>query len=639
MTGIAEWLMVLSVVGPLLGAVVGLVLIIGPQLRRMASIAASLGIACSFLSATGLASILGRADTASWRLGRWLELTGPRHLQIEWGLRIDQSTAIWVAALSGLAGMTVAFSRRLGESTSFSARSQQEFPAEFSVTTALMLAATVGFVLSSSLVQMLACWTVLPLTTLVMVGWSSPRNAPVQGMRRAVQAGLPGDILLFWAVLWIGQVAGLNSIDDVSTAEGLTRLGAGNPALPGVIGCLMVLGILGRCGLFPCFGWHHEAAAWDSRVCIVVYGIGYVPSALWLLFKCHPLLTTAEAPLSLLGGLGTLAAVLGAFVACGQDVPFRRLAYLLSSQAGIMLAALGSGRSEAVPLSVLHQCSLSIAAFVLFASPREVIATGSYRRAAAWCAAFSVAGLVPLSGGWSQQNLIELNAHPIVWTAESPADEAESGNPMAASALVLQESAPHWGWICGMWLAQGLSAYAVVGTVRSNANGETGSNRRATGIDQVHLPEWTVILAALLLLVGGPCGWLLGFVSFPHSFDALARFGIGQSVAVAGLIAGWRAQRATSSNRWESITRLSQQRLYVDLIVERLSWPRMLAQNLANRGLGPAIIDRAWAAMIVRLAAWLGLHVESLQVERTDFYVATILLGTATLLLTLILVS
>ena len=56
-------------------------------------------------------------------------------------------------------------------------------------------------------------------------------------------------------------------------------------------------------------------------------------------------------------------------------------------------------------------------------------------------------------------------------------------------------------------------------------------------------------------------------------------------------------------------------------------------------GLGPAVMDRFWTGMIVRNAAWLGTQVESLHVERADFYVATIVLGTVTLLLTLVLVA
>ena len=302
MTGIAESLMVLSATAPLVGALVGLIMIVcKAQSGRLAAMSASVGLLVSFVSSVGLiavlSGVLGGPDAqhmASYKLGTWLDLTGLRRLHIDWGLQADQSTAIWIAVLGGLAWLTVVLSDR---------EADEESNTAFAITTALVLAATIGFVLSSGIVQMLTCWTAVSLMTLLMAGWSSRAGASVQGMRRAVQAGLPGDILLLWAALWMAQAGGLTSFVDISSTEGLAHLGAGNPALPGVIGCLLVLGVLGRCGLFPCFGWHHEAAVWDARTCIVVYGVGYVPSAVWMLLKCYPLLAASEVSLTLLGGL------------------------------------------------------------------------------------------------------------------------------------------------------------------------------------------------------------------------------------------------------------------------------------------------------------------------------------------------
>ncbi len=656
MTGVAAALMVMSAAAPLVGALVGLIIIAcNAQWRRAAALSASIGLLVSFVSSACLiAALTGELSgpdglhTASYKLGTWLDLTGLRRLHVDWGLQADQSAAIWIAVLSGLAWLTVVLSNQEADDDSATA---------FAITTALVLAATIGFVLSSGIVQMLTCWTALSLTTLLMAGWSSRAGASVQGMRRAVQAGLPGDILLLWPALWMAQAGGLTSFADISSTEGLARLGAGNPALPGVIGCLLVLGVLGRCGLFPCFGWHHEASAWDARVCIVVYGIGFVPSAVWLLLKCYPLLATFDVPLTLLGGLGTLGAVVGAFVACGQDDRHRRLAYLLAAQTGVLLAGLGSGLNASVGACVIHQCSVSVAAFVLFAGSRHGSAAANHSRAAAWCAALSLAGLIPFSGGWSQQGLIELNMHPVSWTSTSTAEshspavntESAAAQPRVSDSLDIlpDQSVPHWGWICGLWLAQGLSAYAAIRAIGPDAARATDSTRSPVSLSPPRAADWLVNSAAVFLLIGGPCGWLLGLVSFPNSPDALLRIAIGQSAAIAGLLAGWQAERAAKSanglarptNRWEFLARLSRQRLYVDDVVRQiLTGPRALAQ-LVSGWLGPSVVDRCWTGMIVRNAAWLGTQVETLHVERADFYVATIILGTVTLLLTLVLVA
>ena len=365
----------------------------------------------------------------------------------------------------------------------------------------------------------------------------------------------------------------------------------------------------------------------------------------------------------------TLGAVLGAFVACGQDDRNRRLAYLLAAQTGVLLAGLGSGLNASVGACVIHQCSVSVAAFVLFAGSRHGSAAAHHSRAAAWCAALSLAGLIPFSGGWSQQGLIELNRHPVTWSSMSTS-ESESGSTSASrselhSPAVSTESAaaqppvsdssemlpdqpvPHWGWICGLWLAQGLSAYAAIRAIGPDAGRATDSTRSPVSSSPPRAVDWLVNSAAVFLLIGGPCGWLLGLVRFPNSPEALLRFFIGQSAAVAGLWAGWQAERAAKSvdglarptNRWESLVRLSRQRLYVDHIVRRILSGPMTLVYFVGGWLGPAVMDRFWTGMIVRNAAWLGTRVETLHVERADFYVATVVLGTVTLLLTLVLVA
>ena len=107
MTGIASWLMVLSAVGPLLGAVVGLILVAGKPLHRISAASANIGILCGTVAAACLAVVIGPTDVTIVRLGTWIELTSPRRIQIDWSLQSDFSTALWVAVISGLAGLNV----------------------------------------------------------------------------------------------------------------------------------------------------------------------------------------------------------------------------------------------------------------------------------------------------------------------------------------------------------------------------------------------------------------------------------------------------------------------------------------------------------------------------------------------------
>ena len=340
MTAFAPWLVLLIVSLPTVGVLSAVALIMRREDRGEAATACvRFGMLSSFIAALLLVAALGGAfgsslDAAVWRMGTSLTLSGPRPLRIEWAWRADVLAAGWSAALSGLAWLTLSAARR----------DERGSPSvALAVTAGLLHVAVVTLVLSASLVQMLFCWGAISLATWLMVGWVSTTDAASQAIRKTILTGLTTEGLLVLAVLLMSVTCGTFVIDDVLSVEGLAKLGERTPALPGFIGCLLVLSVFGRSGLFPCFGWHHEAAAWDRSVWAMIYLVGYVPSAVWLLFRFQPLVASSDVSLTMLGGLSTLGAVLGAFVACGQAEPRSARAFLITAQVGVVFAALSSG--------------------------------------------------------------------------------------------------------------------------------------------------------------------------------------------------------------------------------------------------------------------------------------------------------
>ena len=340
MTAFAAWLVLFVVSLPIVGVLSAVTLIAWREDRGEAATACvRFGMLASFLASLLLVAVLAGAfgsqlDQAVWRLGTAWELSGPRPLRIEWAWRADALAAGWAAALSGLAWLTMSSARR----------DERGKPrVALAVLAGMLHVAAVALVLSAGLVQMLFCWGAISLTTWLMVGWASPNEAASHAIRKTILTGLATEGLLILAVLLVSVTSGSLVIDDVLSVEGLAKLGQRNPALPGFIGCLLVLSVLGRSGLFPCFGWHHGAATWDEAVWSMIYLVGYVPSAVWLLFRFQPLVAASSESLSMLGGLGTLGAVLGAFVACGQAESRSARSFLVTAQIGVVFAALSSG--------------------------------------------------------------------------------------------------------------------------------------------------------------------------------------------------------------------------------------------------------------------------------------------------------
>ncbi len=356
MNDLAPWLVLFTVGLPMSGVLTALLLLARRQSgRENVDSTAAAFVRFTMLAACGSALLLMallsgafgvQTETAFWRVGTVLELAGPRPLRMEWAGGMNLFSAGWVAALNGLSGLVLATARRdtIGRPR-----------AALAVTVGLLNCAATMLVVSNTLAPMLVCWGAVSLATWQMVGWTSrdgesSRNAifpredgGLSAIRRAIATGMFADGLLVLAVLLMGSTCHTLTIDDIVSAEGLATLGEHNPALPGFIGCLLVLSVLGRSGLFPCFGWHAGAATWNRPVWTMIYLVGYIPAAVWLLLRFQPLIVSAETPLALLGGLSTLAAVLGAFVACGQTHPRSVSAFLVTSQIGVVYAALAAG--------------------------------------------------------------------------------------------------------------------------------------------------------------------------------------------------------------------------------------------------------------------------------------------------------
>lgn len=628
MTILTQWLIVAPVALPLLGAVIGLLMLLfDSRAERAASLAATGGLAGGCVGTIGLLVIIQLAglSTVGAETGAWLVTAGSRPQQINWGWHVDKYAVIWLVVMTTLAWLTATF---CGD------RSQSATAVRVRIATAIIVASASGVVMASTLVHMLVCWLMLSAGTLLLTSRSSSPSAP-QGMHRVLVVGLMSDLLLFWAVTLIGVMGGSSSFTTVLSNEGLRRLATDNPAIIGLIGTLVVISSLCRCGLFPWFGWHFQSSTWENSSCILIYAVGYVPSGIWVLLKCQPLLAASETSLTLLGGFGTLGAILGAFVAGGQVEQHRRLAYLITSQAGVVLVALGSGQPHAVALCICHQCIISMAAFLLFGSPRLDQVANRTSSVAVWCGSLAIAGLLPF--GWIQHTQIELNTQPMQvrsLPSASTDNAADATNPSSAMA-------EHWEWVYGLWMAQGLSAFAVAGGLSRSRPLDESGDRRLRMVPS--FPGPSLGFVSILLVTAAVGFWLRQIVTAPMTSREWMRWGIGQVFILIGFVAGWRTGQTSfplSASAWESLARLRRERMYVDPLLQsvfRTPWHSI--SRFFARSVDAIAIDRAWRRLLVQGAAWLGFRIEGLQVSRIDFYVAASLLGTATLLLTLILVA
>lgn len=641
----AQWLAVLTLAAPFTAAVIGLLLMFRKkEWPRSGPIAASLGMLTGCVAAVGLAVLLTIDPTETREISCALGNSGgwASGASLAFGLKVDLNASLWIATVSALAaGLAWPSNSRGGvhgnENRGSAGRAPFAMPrstpdrtcSTFAVTLALLLVTTVGLVISSSLLQVAICWMLIPVLALGLVGSSSSLGSAAHGMLRAIQIGLVGDLALLGCVLLIVQVTGTDAVVDAFSPRGLQRLGS-DPALPGLLGCLLVVPLLGRSGLFPLFGWHGAASEWKGDLGSVIYGIAFVPSAIWLGIRFWPLMASSEFPLLLLGVTGTLGAVLGMLVACQQADPYRRLAYLISSQVGVVFAGLGSGRPDAVPAGTWHVGSLSIATVVLFLSLEGGGLLRHRARFQTWlrsgavaCAAFSIAGFFPGFGGWTQRAMIEVNMQPVSWDDTVAADDEEGGaktkqSDGPATTKGSPYGQPRWGWIGGLWLVQGLTAFSAMQVLVSAMQRDGAPMGRPMLIEA----------AAVLLVIGGPCTLLLGRIPLPDTTGQFLRFAIGQAIAFVGLVAGSRFAGDGQFGSARSTPAMSPWELRIRTPLDRIQ------QLFLTNGL-----ERTATRLIERGLAWVGYHAESLHPGLVEFQIVLQLVGTSVLLLTLFLIG
>lgn len=631
MSEIAQGLMMATLCLPLLAGIIGLSLItVSDHGERSGSIVATWGLAGASMGAIGLVAMLQftNLSTIQLQLGTWIATAGSRPQSIPWAWRVDHLSAIWMAVATTLAW----FATIAGEDNSRASGSYRR-----RIATAFVVSFAIGLVLASTFAQLLACWLMISAA----VYWSttgSQSPGATEAIRLVLRVGLVGDALLFGAVILLGWGGTLSGIADSLSPEGLGRLSADNPAIVGVIGTLLAISVVLRCGLFPCFGWHAQASKWDCHTSILIYVVGYVPAGVWILLKCQPVLQAANATLTLLGGLGTAAALLGVFVAAGQREIPQRLAYLVASQAGFILVGLGSGNPLAVEWGGYHLCVVSIGAFSLFTALQTERKGSRNSMVMAYCGAMAVTGLIPC--GWTQHSLIELNtSSPVVQSIVEPkteeaADETESAQP----------AGPRWDWVYGLWAAQGLTAFTVAGGIAQIRRQREQSQDVGSQISSSRLPTALANVGSMLLLIAVTAVCVRQALRTPMGGSEWTQWGIAQGLVLLGFGLGWQRGGAATRNgetgaetTWK---RLSREGLYVDQLFRSvIAAPWNLACQVFIRGSDAAATDRAWRLLFTQSLAWFGSRLEGLQVSRVDFCVAAMLLGTATLLLTLVLVA
>lgn len=386
-----------------------------PKLGGYVTIAS---ISASFiLSIWGLISLLG---TPGHELSipdiKWMLIEGG--VTIHLGLILDSLTAVMLIVVTVVSLMVQIYSQGYMHGDP----GYHRYYAFMSLFTASML----GLVLADGLLLMFVFWELVGLCSYLLIGFWFHRPAAANAAKKAFIVTRIGDFGFLAAILLLFSHTGTF---DIAELHSLAIAGT----LTGTVLTLAAIGIfagaVGKSAQFPLHVWLPDAMEGPTPVSALIHAATMVAAGVFLVARTYPLFGHSVEALTTVAIIGGLTAIFAATMGLVMTDIKRVLAYSTISQLGYMMLGLGTG---GVAIGIFHLFNHAFFKALLFLGAGSINhATGTFdiremgglRKVMPWTyatfliASLSIAGIWPLSGFWSKDEILasSLGSQPILF--------------------------------------------------------------------------------------------------------------------------------------------------------------------------------------------------------------------------------
>lgn len=391
---------------PLLLGLVGLLV---PQRNRLDAAALGVsGAALSLIIAVGLLirQELPRESTLSW---------------VAFGdLKVNLTTLVDLrAVLTAVAVAVVAFCVQV-YSVSYLERDDRYGPyaAQISLFTAAMLAV----VLSGDLILLLIGWEVMGACSYLLI--AHDRSLP-EAPAAAVKAFLVtrvGDVgFLLGIVLLVVQTGSFKISEVLAAVPTLDKTTLTVAAL------LLLAGVAGKSAQFPLHTWLPDAMAGPTPISALIHAATMVAAGVYVVARLFPLFAASPLALTVLGLMGGITLLLGAYAAVAADDVKRVLAWSTVSQLGYMMAALSVGATDSAMFHLFTHAAFKALLFLCAGALIHAVGSNLLSRmgglsrsmpltfvtmTVGWAA---LVGVPPMAGFFSKESVLIALHHEKPW--------------------------------------------------------------------------------------------------------------------------------------------------------------------------------------------------------------------------------
>ncbi|MCK9511948.1 MAG: monovalent cation/H+ antiporter subunit A [Pigmentiphaga sp.] len=263
-------------------------------------------------------------------------------LGVNFGLRMDGFAWLFAFLVLAIGLLVVLYAR-------YYMSPQDPVPRFFAFLLAFM-GAMLGLVLSNNLIQLVMFWELTSLVSFMLIGYWHHNSEARRGARMALIITGTGGLALFAGVLMIGQVVGSYQLDDVLAAGSAIR---DHPWYLTIL-ILVLLGAFTKSAQFPFHFWLPRAMAAPTPVSAYLHSATMVKAGVFLMARLWPVLAGTSEWAWLVGGVGLITLLLGAYTAMFQQDLKGLLAYSTISQLGLITMLLGLNSALGVVAAVFH---------------------------------------------------------------------------------------------------------------------------------------------------------------------------------------------------------------------------------------------------------------------------------------------
>ncbi len=430
---------------PILGAIINLT--IGRRFQRKTVQAIAIG---SVAAACGLGAYLvfgplyaawkhagpeGAAALPKQVLYTWIEVGS---FKAELALRLD--------TLSGLMVLIVTFVSSLVHIYSTGYMSHEPRQAAYFGYLGLFTGAMLILVLAANLPVMFIGWEGVGVCSFLLIGFWYDKTEYANAGRKAFVVNRIGDFafllgmfLLFWATQRSGFSSSLdfNDLRDPSLAGVYTDSSLGgsttvfmNGRLAALAGILLFIGACGKSAQVPLYVWLPDAMAGPTPVSALIHAATMVTAGVYMVCRMSFLYASSTTAMAVVAIVGTITAVVAAFMAFAQTDLKKVLAYSTVSQLGFMFVAAGTGNWVAAMFHLGTHAFFKAGLFLGAGSVMhgmngsgDIMKMGGLRkhmpitRACFLIYCLAIAGIPPLAGFFSKDEILAgvWGAHPPAW--------------------------------------------------------------------------------------------------------------------------------------------------------------------------------------------------------------------------------